>query len=137
VTEENERLDYKVLRNMRQLRTLHEHLHRWHDVYRADQDEIDPPEERTEPLGRWIDEVEELLHEVHLHLPQSERFGCDGDAVWCVITSGGGEMEFFSSRPKTPGVGGEVGNWPEYYEVWVGNLDGGDAVLVEQNGEML
>lgn len=45
-------------------------------------------------------------------------------------------LETFSSRPQTPGVGGDPGNWPDMYEVYVGNIDGGDSVLIEADGEL-
>ena len=59
--------------------------------------------------------------------------------VWAVITptmdgTGEIEVEFFSVRPNTPDVGGEPNNWPTHYEVYEGNLDGGDSVLVGRGG---
>ncbi len=43
-------------------------------------------------------------------------------------------VEFFSERPRTPGVDPEAdaGNWPDEYEVYVGNIDGGDSLLIEK-----
>jgi hypothetical protein len=45
------------------------------------------------------------------------------------------DAEFFSQRPQTPGVGGQLENWPEEYEVRVGNLDGGDSLVIEYKHE--
>lgn len=55
--------------------------------------------------------------------------------VWAVISLQGEggevhEVEFFSERPRTPDVGGDPDNWPRYYLVYEGNLDGGDSILV-------
>lgn len=53
--------------------------------------------------------------------------------VWVVITLHVGtvhKVEFFSERPRTPDVGGDPENWPTYYLVYEGNVDGWDSVLV-------
>lgn len=56
--------------------------------------------------------------------------------VWVLVAGQGRgrplHYEFFSQRPKTPGVGGDPLSWPESFEVWEGNIDGGDSVLIEQ-----
>lgn len=56
--------------------------------------------------------------------------------VWAVISPddrGGVEVEYFSTRPNTPDIGGEPGNWPPTYQVFEGNIDGGDSILVGRN----
>lgn len=39
------------------------------------------------------------------------------------------EVEIFSGRPKTDN---DPSNWPRNFEVYVGNVDGGDSRLIEQ-----
>jgi hypothetical protein len=59
-----------------------------------------------------------------------------GEIWYLSDATGNGDGEFFSERPQTPGVGGQLENWPEEYEVRVGNLDGGDSIVVEVRNEL-
>ena len=42
------------------------------------------------------------------------------------------ELEFFSDRPHT--ANGDPDNWPKWFRVYEGNLDGGDTVMVDALG---
>lgn len=64
--------------------------------------------------------------------------GGDGKStgtVWVLITPDATgestEVEIFSERPKTIGMGGDPGNWPLTYWVYAGNIDGGDSQVLE------
>lgn len=58
--------------------------------------------------------------------------------IWVVISLEQGaphEIEFFSTRPNTPDIGGEPDNWPPHYLVYEGNIDGGDSVLLGRGND--
>jgi len=59
--------------------------------------------------------------------------------IWMLKDDEGDDVEFFSERPKTPGVTGQFGdydNWPDQYTVRVGNLDGGDSLVIENRNAL-
>jgi hypothetical protein len=47
----------------------------------------------------------------------------------------GWDLEVFDERPWTPATGGDPGNWPARYVLRVANVNGGDSLVVEVDGE--
>jgi hypothetical protein len=47
-------------------------------------------------------------------------------------------VEFFDSRPRSIGVGGDESNWSSTYRIYEGFVNGGDSELIEQveNGKV-
>jgi hypothetical protein len=58
--------------------------------------------------------------------------------IWYVTDDDGDDAEFFSERPTTPGITrrADFDNWPDRYTVRVGNLDGGDSLVVENRNAL-
>ena len=57
--------------------------------------------------------------------------------VWVVVSrksDGQLEVEIFGDRPHTDN---DPSNWPTQFEVYEGNVNGGDSLLVETRGGQL
>jgi hypothetical protein len=61
------------------------------------------------------------------------------NTVWVLVSqreNGELEVEIFGDRPRTDNdPDGTGGNWPENFELYEGNINGGDSVLIETRGE--
>ena len=53
--------------------------------------------------------------------------------VWLLIDLDDKHMEFFSSAPNTVKFGSDSGNWPKNYQIWLGEVDGGDTICIESH----
>jgi hypothetical protein len=80
------------------------------------------------------------LYEVKKTATQDEHFYLDRweGEIWYLTDDDGTDAEFFSERPTTPGITGraDYDNWPDRYTVRVGNLDGGDSLVVENRNAL-
>jgi hypothetical protein len=59
-----------------------------------------------------------------------------GAAVWVLVSrrdNGEMEVEIFGSRPHTDN---HPDNWPPQFQLFEGNINGGDSVLIEDRGGM-
>jgi hypothetical protein len=58
-----------------------------------------------------------------------------GNMVWAVVSFSpqvGVEVEFFGDRPHT--ADGDPSNWPKWFRVYEGNINGGDSILTDARG---
>lgn len=60
----------------------------------------------------------------------------EGAELWIVRDPETDDMEIFSERPKSPGVGGHHDNWPDEYRVYVACVDGGDSLKIEEKNSL-
>jgi hypothetical protein len=66
-------------------------------------------------------------------LPEIERWS--GEIWYLEDDTGSGDGEFFDERPTTPGVGGDLASWPDEYTLRVGNINGGDSLVIEHRDQ--
>jgi len=59
-----------------------------------------------------------------------------GSTVWGLLSFNpefGVELEFFGDRPHT--ADGDRNNWPKWFRLYEGNINGGDSIIVDARGE--
>ena len=59
------------------------------------------------------------------------------EGVWAMVAlspEAGMEVELFSERPHTKN---HPSNWPKWYRLFEGNLDGGDSICIDSRGELI
>jgi len=95
---------------------------------------FDPGEiETDEEIDEWAGLIDEILGEAAKYWHGSAH-----GPVWALISFNpergiyGLDLEFFGSRPRTGSTPAE--NWPEWFRVYEGNLDGGDSAIVDRRG---
>lgn len=98
---------------------------------------IDPPSEVENPTDEQIlayaGKIENLKDEA-IRQFHTEALG----RVWAMVSFSpdeGMEVELFGNRPKT--ADGDPSNWPVWFRVYEGELNGGDTFLVDKVGERL
>lgn len=127
-------------------RSLRDHLNEWRDDLEQEVTELQgdgayrpssPDHSLWVMASTLVDSIEELRHAIVEQIGEHDVIEepTPQGSVWIVATLNAygktTEIELFSQRPETPGIGGDWDNWPRWYTVSVGGIDGGDSLVHE------
>ena len=94
------------------------------------------PREDPEQDAKNFAEYVKLQEEVTEAAFKQFAWNLIGSEVWGLLSfhpEVGVELEFFSERPHT--ADGDRENWPKWFRLYEGNVDGGDSIIVDARGE--
>ena len=95
--------------------------------------DTDDDQEREKNYEAYLHLEGEIIDRAHTQLAGQLL----KEGVWAMVSfspEAGMEVELFSERPHT---NNGLSNWPRWYRVFEGNLDGGDSSCIDQRGELI
>jgi hypothetical protein len=96
--------------------------------------DVDDDGERERNYEAYLGLESEVIEEAHHQLGITLM----GATVWVLVSfhpDSGMQVEIFGERPHT--ADGDRNNWPKWFRLYEGNINGGDSILVDARGETI